>query len=57
MLLMCQNTAMRVYEPWIKTYLVLCSKTCNSYVYVLQSSASLRQATRGTRICEMDLLS
>ena len=26
MLLMCQNTAMRVYGTWIKTYYVLCSK-------------------------------
>ena len=23
---MCQNTTMRVYGPWIKTYCVLCSK-------------------------------
>ena len=24
MLLMCPNTTMRVYAPWIKTYFVLC---------------------------------
>ena len=56
MLLMCQSTTMRVYGPWIKTYFVLCSKTCSSYGYVLWSSASLQQAGRVTRICETGLL-
>ena len=56
MLLMCQNTTMRVYGAWITTNFVLCSKTYSSYGYVLQSSVSSWQAARGTHICEMGLL-
>ena len=35
MLLMCQNTTMRVYRVWIKAYFVLCSKRNSSFGYVL----------------------
>ena len=31
MLLMCQNTTMRAYVAWIKTYYILCPKTYSSF--------------------------
>ena len=34
-LLMCQNTTMRVCGAWIKTRYVLCSKTINTFSNVL----------------------
>ena len=52
MSLMCQNTTMRVYGAWIKTYYVLCSKTYSGFGNVSQSSSSLRQAAGSARICE-----
>ena len=56
MLLMCQNTTMRVYGAWIKTYHVLCPKTYSSFGNVSKSTASSRQAARGACICETGLL-
>ena len=56
MLLMYQNITMRIYGAWMKTYYVLCPKTYRSFGKVSQSTASSRQAARGTSICETGLL-
>ena len=55
MLLMCQNTTMRVYGAWVKTYNVLCPKTYSSFGNVSLSIASSRQAARSARMSETDL--
>ena len=56
MLLMCQNTTMRVYGALIKRYCVLCSKTCNTLHSCHNFPAGSQQAARGARICETSLL-
>ena len=53
---MCRNTTMQVNEAWIKKCCMLCSKTYNTLHSCHNFPADLRQATRGTRICEMSLL-
>ena len=56
MLLICQNTTVRVYGAWIIIYYALCSKTYSNSAKVLWSTASSRQAVRSARICEIRLL-
>ena len=56
MLLMCQNTTMRVYGAWVKFYYASCPKTYSGFENVSYSNASSRQAARSARICEIGLL-
>ena len=56
-LLIYQNTTMRVNGAWIKRYCVLCSKTYNTLHSCHNFPAGSRQATRGARICETSLFS
>ena len=56
MLLICQNTTMRMYGAWIKTYYVWCSKTYSTSGKVFKSTAGSRQAARSARISETRLL-
>ena len=56
MLLMCQNTTVRVYGAWIKMYCALCSKTYNTLHSCDYFPVGSRQANRDARICEMSLL-
>ena len=56
MLLMCQNTTMRVYGAWIKIYCVLCSKTYNTLHSCHYFPAGSWQAARVARIWETSLL-
>ena len=55
MLLMCQNTTIRVYGEWIKKYCALCSKTYDTLHSCHNFLVGLRQAARGIRICEKSL--
>ena len=57
MLLMCQNTTMRVNGAWLKTCYALCSKTLSTFGNMLQCTVSSREATRSTCICETCLFS
>ena len=55
-LLIYQNTPMRVNGAWIKIYCVLCWETYNILHSCDNLPAGSRQAARGARICETGLL-
>ena len=55
MLLICQSTTMGVYGAWIRTYFVLCSRTCGTFGGLIWFPTGSRQAARSARICETDL--
>ena len=44
MFLICQSNTMRVYGAWIRTYFVLCSKTCGTFGGLYWFPAGSRQA-------------
>ena len=56
MLLMCENTTMRVNAAWIKRYCILCSKSYNTLHSCHYFPSGSPQDTRGAHICEMSLL-
>ena len=49
---MCQNTTMRLYGAWIKSYCVLFSKTFSTLDSLLWFPVGSRQAARGAPIGE-----
>ena len=49
---MCQNTTMRLYGAWIKSYCVLFSKTFSTLGSLLWFPVGSRQAARGAPIGE-----
>ena len=56
MLLIWQNTTIRVLGAWIKISYVLCSKTYGTFGCLFWSPGGSRQAAGSTRICGTGLL-
>ena len=56
MLLICQNTTMRVYGAWIRKYYALCYKKNGTFSCLFCSAAGSRLTARGARICDICLV-